>query len=431
MRRWRAMLTPHRTRQLWYVPWLGVAMALMLARTLVIARILDVRGFGEFSAGLLVSNMFGMLGCVGAYSLLQRDLPIMIARNRARRGALRLMQAIAIAYACATLCLLLVIAGMPLAGLSRLTLLVALVHGLAQQLFLIVTLESRSRGQPLRFAQQNLLRSAGVFGLGIIAASQTHSALWTLVAEAAVSIILAQATLGAILRSVALNAAAAFRLALRRLPRMQWRAAVTLLMVSVVTFLLMNADRWIAAQWLKSEQFAQYAFAWTVLLIGQATQSLVSAAAYPMLARRYALFGRQSAYRACTLVSGGLLIGGAVCAVPAWAIVTFAITRWFPAYASALDLVPLFIAVAVLRVSDMWSGFLVIVGVEARLLALNLCAIVLAGMLWLASAQPWKHAVGAWELGILAAFLSLTNYGLTAIAAWQVHGRKGEYSYER
>ncbi|HVZ37581.1 MAG TPA: hypothetical protein VG963_34405, partial [Polyangiaceae bacterium] len=61
-------------------------MALMLARTLVIARLLEVRDFGEFSAGLLVSNMLGMLGCVGAYPLLQRDLPVLMARHRARRG---------------------------------------------------------------------------------------------------------------------------------------------------------------------------------------------------------------------------------------------------------------------------------------------------------------------------------------------------------
>ena len=60
----RAFLSPRRLRQLWYAPVLTLAMGLLLMRNLVMARLLDVPGFAEFSAGLLVSSTFCMLARV-------------------------------------------------------------------------------------------------------------------------------------------------------------------------------------------------------------------------------------------------------------------------------------------------------------------------------------------------------------------------------
>jgi len=66
------LLTPRQYRQLWYLPVLASAMALMMARIMAAARLLDVPSFATYSTGLLLSTTFCMLACLGLQSLLQR-----------------------------------------------------------------------------------------------------------------------------------------------------------------------------------------------------------------------------------------------------------------------------------------------------------------------------------------------------------------------
>src|SRR6185436_16327389 len=106
-----AFLSERRLRQLWYLPTLAVAMGLMMLRILFMARRLDLAGFAQFSAGLLVSTTFCMLGCIGLQSMLQRDMPILLARRRARAGLVLMTQAMLVACGCAALALLVPLAG--------------------------------------------------------------------------------------------------------------------------------------------------------------------------------------------------------------------------------------------------------------------------------------------------------------------------------
>ena len=102
----REILTARRATQLWYVPWLGVAMALMMLRIFAIARVLDLKGFGTYSAGLLVSGTFCMLGCLGLQSMLQRKMPVMLMRQRSKAALILLVQCLAVALACASVSML-------------------------------------------------------------------------------------------------------------------------------------------------------------------------------------------------------------------------------------------------------------------------------------------------------------------------------------
>ncbi len=405
--------------QLWYVPWLGTAMLLMLGRTLVIARLLDVQGFGEFSSALLVSNSFCMLGALGLYPLLQRDLPLLIVRETERRGILLLMQGMIVAVVCAALLALLPLLAVRIAGLTAPAALLAIAHGLAQQLFLIATTESRSRGQPLRFALQNLVRAALMFAAGAAVAVATHSMKTVLVVETLVSLVMVHLTLRKILRDVGTRARIALLAAIRSLRTARWRSAVTLLFAGFAAFLMLNADRWVGAQALPAAGFAHYAFPWTVLLVAQSCQALVNASFYTMAARRYATLGRAAAYQTSLRVSGALFVTGALAALPATWLLERAIPTWFPAYADTTTLIPAMIAIAVLRVSDVWSGFLAMVGLEARLLALNVAAILVATAIWFAVVRPLGTPLRLSDLVWLAALMTLVNYVLTAVAAWR------------
>src|SRR6202047_3435213 len=115
---WRAALATGRLGQLWYVPLLSSAMALMLIRTLVAARILDVNGFAKFSGALLVSSTFCMLHCLGLLQLLQRELPIQIVRHREVAGQKLIAQCLLVASGCAILGLLAGLAGFSVAGVG-------------------------------------------------------------------------------------------------------------------------------------------------------------------------------------------------------------------------------------------------------------------------------------------------------------------------
>lgn len=415
----RRYLTPARIRQLWYPPILGFALGLMMARMLIMARLLDVQQFAEFSAGALVSSTFGMLGCLGLQSLLQREWPVNIVRGQECRGLTRAAQCNLVAAGCAAVCLLAALGGRPVAGIPPHLFAIGTLHGLSQQLFLIATVESRSRGDALRYARENLARAVGALVLGALVAIISRSAVWTLLTEASVSMTLSARLFE---RSVVLGrarAASVYLLAVRTLSRVNWRSALTLLAVSGIGFVLLSADRWVAADRLDFTSFAHYSFAWIVLLVAQALQLLINASAYPLLARRYATDGRLGALRVSASLSGVALLLGIVCVAPAWAILAWGIPRWFPAYADTMQLVPLFLAVAVLRVSDFWSSYLLIIGREGRMLAMN-AGVAATGLgIWAALVQPWRASIGQRDVALLAVVMAVCGYLAAAGFAWR------------
>lgn len=412
-------LTRARLHQLWYAPVLALAMGLMLVRLLVMARLLDVPAFALYSAGLLVSSSFCMLACLGLQSLLQRELPVMIVRRREHAGGVLLMQCVLVAFICAAAAVAIVVVGdVSLAGLSPVLLVLALVHGLSQQLFLVATVDSRSRGQSMQFARQNLDRALVVsFAGGAVAAAGGPVAV-VLGTEAALSLLLAGWLLRWQFHAIPLQLSAMVRLALRRLPFTAWWSALALLAVASLGFGVINADRWLAAHWLPTAMFAQYAFAWTVLMVAQSVQVVINASLFPMLARRFASHGGGSAFSISVRASLGLLVCGVAVALPLWSLLDYAIANWFAAYAGARGLLPMFLAIAVLRVSDFWSSYLVVVGHETRLLILNSLSVVVAVLAWWWFALPTADALSADQVALLAMLLAAIGYVVSAAAAW-------------
>lgn len=412
-----AGLTGRQLRELWYAPLLALAMGLMLARLLLMARWLDLPAFASYSAALLVSSSFCMLVCLGLQPMLQRDLPMLIVRRRERRGVTLAAQCAIVAIGCAGLGVLASAAGVAAAGLSPTLFALGVLHGLSQQLFVVATVDSRSRGRPLRFAAENFGRAALILMCGWAAAAVTRSPTWVLLVEALLSTAIAASLLSRQLRRPALPCGAAWRIALRRLPAVRWNSALALLAVSAIAFVLINIDRWVAAQWLSPRHFALYAFAWTLLMVAQSTQVIVASALYPLLARRFAEAGVKTAFGLSARASLGLLAAAGAAAAPVWWMLDAAIARWFEDYSQARSLLAPFLLVAALRVSDFWSSFLLVVGRETRLLVLQLAAAAVALPVW------WGlvAATGAQDLGrvaLLAVVLGCAGYVACAAAAW-------------
>jgi hypothetical protein len=96
------------------------------------------------------------------------------------------------------------------------------------------------------------------------------------------------------------------------------------------------------------------------------------------------------------------------------------ITLWYPQYAASATLLPLFVLIAVLRVSDFWSSFLLIVGLEAWLLRLNVVAAVLGTATWAVWMQPWNSGpLTLQQVGWLAVVLTVFAYAAVVAASWR------------
>lgn len=409
------VLTPRRLKQLWYAPILALAMGLMMVRLLVMARLLDLAGFAQFSAALLVSTSFCMLACLGLQSMLQRELPVLIVRGRERRGSLMTAQCVIVAVACAVAGVAFAAAFGGVAGLSLAGTSAGLIHGLSQQLFLVALIDSRSRGDPVRASVQSLLRSVAVLLAGGLAAL-TGSALGVIVAEAVVSIALCAPilTAQAQARAGALHGAVLWEVARRRLLRVDWRACAILLGVASLGFVQANADRWVAAESMARTDFAHYAFAWIVLMVAQSVQVVINASLFPVMARRFAAGGHATALNIAARATWGLLAVGLLLVVPLWWLFNEAIERWFPAYAEArAALVPLLLAAAI-RLSDFWSSFAVIVGQESRLLWLQLSFGLGGAGVWWAMTRWIEPSSAVGQVAWLAMALS--------VAAWAAAG---------
>ena len=393
----------------------------MFLRVVLMARLLVIQEFGHYSELLLVSGTFGMLACLGLQPMLQRDMPVMLVRNRERAAEVAVAQCIVVSVACfLLLALLSVFAGALLTIVDGGLVAAGLLHGLSQQLFLIATVESRSRGESLRYAMQNLARGAIILTAGIVLAVSTKSAMIVVIGEATLSIAIASRLLLRVYRVGGLPAAVAYRIAIKRLPRVRWSSALALLIVATISFALLNSDRWVAAQFLKPEHFSLYAFAWTLLTIAQSMQVVINASAFPFLARTFASSGVTPTYRLCMTMSCTLLACAAAVSFPVWMLCRLAISHWFPAYSASLILVPLFVGVAGLRVADFWSSFMVIIGYEARLIVVNLTATLLSLGLWVACVRPWVSInFSLLQIGLLAALLSACSYLLVVVAAWR------------
>jgi O-antigen/teichoic acid export membrane protein len=398
-------------------------MGLMLVRILLMARLLSLPVFAQFSGGLLVSSTFCMLACLGLQSLLQRELPVQIVRRREIAGQVLIAQCLIVAFACAALGLIVAAAGFAVAGLGPQGMALGVLHGLSQQSFLIATVESRSRGEPLRFAMQNLSRSVALLGVGLVVAVATGSAAWVLGTEAVVSFAFTNGTLRGVLGRTSLTIGFVYRLAVRRLEHVSWSSALALLAVAVTGFASINADRWVAAELLTATTFAQYAFGWIILTVAQSVQVVCNASVYPLFARKFANFGGAETFRVCARISIALLLLCSLAAVLSFWALDLAIVNWFPAYSDSRVLLPIFLCIAILRVSDFWSSFLVIAGLERRLLLINVAVMAFASSTWVVWAQPWLGGIGLRHIAVLGALLTLLSYMSALLCAWHAAKR--------
>ncbi len=408
-------LTRHRLRQALYAPVLALAMGLMLVRLLVMARMLDVGAFADYSAALLVASAVTMAGSFGLYYKLSRSLPILLFHNNENEAAILLTQTIVGSLAVGIVALSLVPVWSSFSNLSAPLFLAGFLNGIAQQLFLVVTAVSRSRGRTLDFSIENLVRSIGIILAIVPIAALVPSAVTVVVAEAVVSAIISLAILMRTVPSALRPTLVVAKSAIRQLSSLDWGAILALLGVSVISFLSTNVDRWFALEILDKAGFAEYAFAWTIMVVALSVQAVVNASVFPFIARRYAAHGLDRAWRISAVVSFGMLLACCFVAIPGSVIASYAVPALFPKYGGAVVLVaPLAIA-ASFRMADFWSSFLIIAGLERFALVANIASVCVGVSGWFF--WTGNDGFSAAEMAWLALIIAMLNFVFTALAS--------------
>lgn len=372
----------YRVKSIIYVPVLIGAMALMFARVLLAAKLLSVSEFGKFSTGVLLANSFCMLSCFGFYLLLQRDLPILLAKGKRWRGMIIMNQALFLAIAC-----FLVLFPLCFSGLFSVApdfFLISLLNGFAQQTFLVTTLFSRSQGLSMRFATDNLTRAFYIILSIGLCAWITKAASWVLMAETLVTLLMSLWIYMRIHRNgfLKFKMFSLWQISISSMRNTRWSTPLTLLAVSMIGFVMLNGDRWLAAEMLNHEDFAVYAFGGIVLVLAQSLQSVISVSVFPYLAKIYCIEGKKPAGQKAIKLSIGVLTLFLLLSSLAGFPVHIAIEAYFPKYVQVLEFIGLFFIIAALRISDFFTGYLILDGRERQLLKVNIFAVGISVILW-------------------------------------------------
>lgn len=406
-----------------YTPILGLAALIGFVRIGIYARLLSVDEFGLLSKLLLISGFFCVAGSCGFQILAQRDLPAMFARQRYRRGLVILGKACMITSVVALLLCVTPMFGYVPLNVAALALLIGVIHGWAQQSFMLVVLDSRSRLAMVPYSLQILQRTVLCCVVASGVAMLGGGALGILLAELAVTVVLSVTLLKKMLQGIGFSWAVFARLCKTGFTKKEWRVAAILLLGTTLSFLSTSVDRWLAADVLSAKQFGLYSFAWIPLVAALSMQALLNAGLFPLIAQRRVAGSDQNALRVTALVSVGLLLAALVLVLLANKLIAWAIPIWYGQYQDALPLFLPLLAAAAFRVSDFWSSFLIITHRHVSLLVTQLILIMLAFVYCRFALDGTAWMQNPYNFTLLALFLAAGNYFANASLAFVV-GRR-------
>lgn len=330
----------------------GCAAVVMMARMLAYAKTLPIGEFGTLSVGILISASLTMISAFGFFLLMQRDLPQLFASGRVTRGMIMMIEVTIATVACAIPMLLMGMTGITLASAGGGLLALATIHGLSNQLFGIVSTESKSRLLQTEFSGTLFLRSIAVSVAGILAAWWTDRAEAILMAEICATLLMVVVAAVRASTRYGRPVLGLCRLAIRHLPKVEWRTAAALFTTTLLAFLVQNADRWTASSLLDKHDFAAFAFIWTLLAMASTLQTTINANLFPSLAAQLYHDGPQAVARRTRQISVAFFAVLAVLAIPGYWILKWGISTYFSRYASVTAYLPLFLAAAAFRSSD-------------------------------------------------------------------------------
>jgi hypothetical protein len=355
-----------------YAPVLTASMVLLLARNFSLAGLLSPQNFAAINASYLISASFCMLACFGLQALMQREVPLNISKGRECANLILLTQGILLTLFSATA---LVIASLFLnlnSLLSMQNIIFGLIHGAAQQVFLITSIDSRSRGNLVQFSCISLARAAAIFSIAYLLASLAYSPTMIIFLEAIITLLVSLQQTQKIFSAANFRLTLILKISVIRLAKLPWKAATLLLIFSLVTFFILNTDRWIAIYNLNVLDFAAYSFILILFSIAASFQYILSVFFYPYVIKKSLISSPARIRKICTAMSLTFFVSGALFSIPIYYFLKFSIENFYPQYNGISHVVYIALMSCVLRISDFWSTYCLALGQEKKLIQFNL-----------------------------------------------------------
>jgi hypothetical protein len=160
-----------------------ISLALLFSRIFLYGYLLQVNEFADLARALLISSTFGLLDSLGSQQLVQRVLPGLFAGQRDREGVFLILQTVLVTIVLAVSLLTVAIVFGLLFGTPIWWIVVGLLHGCMNQIFLLASMESKSRLETMRYSKQLLARSGVLVGAGVGAIWAAQGWILVLIAE--------------------------------------------------------------------------------------------------------------------------------------------------------------------------------------------------------------------------------------------------------
>lgn len=405
-------------RKGFYVPILAASMIVMFLRAPLAAAFIEPLEFATFAAAMLIANAVVMFGAFGYYLQQQREVPRLLVRDDQPAAARSLYDTIYATGLVLITGVAISASGLEVAGLEGHLVALAIVYGFSQQLFLIATVDSKSRGQTTRYALQNLARSLLIILCIVYLGASFPYAELIIGAEIAVNLACALLVLCKVeyfsIRTLLAHAGSG-----RLFRHVRARALINLIVVSAIGFFSLNLDRWLAAEMLPPTQFSLYAFAWTIMIGAISVQALVSAAVFPAIALRIETTGVRAGFKLASITSVVSLVFMAA-ALPVFLVLAYwAVTEFVPAYSAASSVFAALYIAGLFRAADNWSPFLIAGNFEQAMLRTNLAALLTGVTGWWLVCRWLGIPVSIHSLANLAVVLSVGTFAaFAALSMW-------------
>lgn len=373
-------------RALLYAPLLGMASAMLFARTILYAKILPVESFGLLSQALLVANTFTTFAGLGLTLLAHKVLPQYHAREQRDLFDGLIAACIAILVATSAVTALGLLATIALGLVKHWQEFgAALIYAVAQYLFVLRLIELKSELRFLGHARLSGIRAAALLGAGVIVAVLTHDVTATILAEAVATVIVsAPYWLGGRGRQL-FRRVSDLRHEIRRLTQF-YPAAARLLWLNGTMVVMYAVDRWFGIAFLDKHAYGIFALGLTIVLLFETVQTIVNVSAFPLLGRILARGDNRRAYRLATLATSLVLATGAIFYVPFLLLLNHLLQTYLPSYLEAHVVIKLAVVAGVFRLADFYSSLAILLDQENRLaigsgciLAATALGLVLAG----------------------------------------------------
>ena len=352
-------------KQFIYFFLLVASSGLIFGRTSICVYFLTADQFGTLSKSLIMSNTLITYAGLGMQHLILKKLPMYYTNHEKAKIDILLNQALVI-FTAATILISTIIMIASVIGLNRGPLLPLMIvfHSFFQFVFLIFQLNVRSQFEFLRYSGIALGRAVLIFMLVLILVTYQPSLYYVLACEMFVNLLLVIY----LVYNDSIKMTLSVRVLIDGFSQLKDNMlnALKLLFLNGAAYSMMTFDKWLGVLVLSSATYAHYAVGILFLMTLETLQMILNISIFPILSRIVGKGDYAHAYRLTVKLSFTLLFLGLLAYYPLTSLLQIILRLFLPEYLQSVSLIKILILAGVIRLSDFFSTFCILIDKELK-----------------------------------------------------------------